>query len=88
MDGVALLQPVGDERPQVVVELEVHLALGDQDALVLGVVELERERLSCGDVEDLAEVAIGYRPAILVSPWLLDADVLAPPNRPHDHRPR
>jgi len=56
-----------------VAHLEVHFAALDQKCLVLLDVVLPRQLLSCSDVENLADVAVGLRPHELVAPRLVHA---------------
>src|SRR5205823_2244518 len=81
VDAVALGHAQLAQRLLVSAELEVDGALDEQDALVLALVVLERERLAPVDVEDLAEVAVGDRPANLVAPWLFHPALVRPLNR-------
>ena len=63
------------------VELQVEHPAAEQDALVLPLVVLERERLPLVHVDDLAQVAVGDRPAELVAPRLVDPRRRGLPNR-------
>src|SRR5207248_1113873 len=67
------LQPVDPA-----VELEVEHARGEQDALVLALVILERERLAPVDVQDLAQIPVGDGPAKLVPPGFVDLAIGGP----------
>src|SRR5262249_28219413 len=51
---------------------QVHPAAQQHDRLVLDPVILQRQRLAGADVEDLADIALGLGPDLLVAPRLID----------------
>src|SRR5579859_7209515 len=78
MDRVALTHAVRLQIAVLEAYLGVHASSYHQEALVLTLVVLERERLTLPDMQDLAEVAVRHRPPHLVAPRLLDQGLLGP----------
>src|SRR5229473_1569741 len=70
---VPILEPHHSVQPT---DLDVDRTLAHEQPLVLALVILKRQGLSLVDMDDLAQVAAGDRPADLVAPGFVDARVL------------
>src|SRR5438477_6322589 len=75
---VALAHAVRLQIAVLGADLGVDASPDHEEALVLALVVLERERLALPHMQDLADVAVGHRPSHLVAPRLLDQRLLRP----------